>query len=88
MKKRRLFVFAVVVAILTPLTVGYAAETIKIGALYTMTGRGGQYGKDSEVAIKMAVDEVNAKGLPGGKKLEVAITDDKNPQYAVSVAKR
>lgn len=73
---------------LAPLSVVWGAETIKIGALYTMTGRGGQYGKDSEVAIKMAVDEENVKGLPGGAKLEVIITDDKNPQYAVSVAKR
>jgi len=86
--KRRLLVFVLIATILAPLAVGYAAETIKIGALYTMTGRGGQYGKDSEVAIKMALNEENANGLPGGRKLEVIITDDKNPQYAVSVAKR
>ena len=87
MKRRGLFLI-VVVMLFCSFTVAYGAETIKIGALYTMTGRGGQYGKDSEVAIKIAVDEVNAKGLPGGAKLEVIITDDKNPQYAVSVAKR
>ena len=87
--KRRLVSFLVIAALLMPMGVVYGAgETIKIGALYTMTGRGGQYGKDSEVAIKIALDEVNAKGLPGGKKLECVITDDKNPQYAVSVAKR
>ncbi len=85
---KKMFAVALVLALLAPLSVVWGAETIKIGALYTMTGRGGQYGKDSEVAIKMAVDEENAKGLPGGAKLEVIITDDKNPQYAVSVAKR
>ena len=87
MKFKAIVVF-LVVALIAPLSVVYSAEPIKIGALYTMTGRGGQYGKDSEVAIKIALDEVNAKGLPGGRKLEVMITDDKNPQYAVSVAKR
>jgi branched-chain amino acid transport system substrate-binding protein len=86
--KFKAIVAFLVVALIAPLSVVYSAEPIKIGALYTMTGRGGQYGKDSEVAIKIALDEVNAKGLPGGRKLEVMITDDKNPQYAVSVAKR
>jgi branched-chain amino acid transport system substrate-binding protein len=86
--KRTLVVVIMIAALLAPAAVVYGAETIKIGALYTMTGRGGQYGKDSEVAIKIALDEVNAKGLPGGSKLDVIITDDKNPQYAVSVAKR
>jgi len=87
MKFKAIILF-LVIALVAPLFAVYSAEPIKIGALYTMTGRGGQYGKDSEVAIKIALDEVNAKGLPGGRKLEVIITDDKNPQYAVSVAKR
>ena len=86
--KRKLISLFLVLAVLAPLATVYGAETIKIGALYTMTGRGGQYGKDSEVAIKIALDEVNKQGLPGGAKLDVIITDDKNPQYAVSVAKR
>lgn len=86
---KRAFVALIMIAtLLLPAVLVYGAETIKIGALYTMTGRGGQYGKDSEVAIKIALDEVNAKGLPGGRKLDVILTDDKNPQYAVSVAKR
>ncbi len=86
--KKSVVILAVALAVLFVSTAAFAAEIIKIGALYTMTGRGGQYGKDSEVAIKMAVDEENAKGLPGGAQLKVIITDDKNPQYAVSVAKR
>jgi branched-chain amino acid transport system substrate-binding protein len=69
--------------------VSFAAETIKIGALYPMSGRGGLYGQDSEAAIKIALDEVHAKGLPGGRKLEVKVIDDQSkPAYAVTVAKR
>ncbi len=86
--KLKVLAMLLIAAMLVPVAAVYGAEPIKIGALYTMTGRGGQYGKDSEVAIKIALDEENAKGLPGGRKLEVIITDDKNPQYAVSVAKR
>ncbi len=68
---------------------GYAAEVVKIGALYPMSGRGGLYGKDSEAAIKIALDEVHKKGLPKGIKLDVIIIDDQSkPDYAVSVAKR
>ncbi len=69
--------------------VSFAAETIKIGALYPMSGRGGLYGQDSEAAIKIALAEVNAKGLPGGRKLEAIVTDDQSkPALAVTLAKR
>ncbi len=70
-------------------TQSFAEQVVKIGALYPMSGRGGLYGKDSEVAIKIALDEVHKKGLPKGIKLDVIITDDQSkPDYAVSVAKR
>ena len=70
-------------------TVSFSAETIKIGALYPMSGRGGLYGQDSEAAIKIALAEVNARGLPGGKKLEAIVTDDQSkPALAVTLAKR
>jgi branched-chain amino acid transport system substrate-binding protein len=67
----------------------FSAETIKVGALYPMSGRGGLYGQDSEAAIKIALLEVNAKGLPGGRKLDVIVTDDQSkPALAVTLAKR
>lgn len=70
-------------------TQSFAEQVVKIGALYPMSGRGGLYGKDSEIAIKIALDEVHKKGLPKGIKLDVIITDDQSkPDYAVSVAKR
>lgn len=70
-------------------TQSFAEQVVKIGALYPMSGRGGLYGKDSEVAIKIALDEAHKKGLPKGIKLDVIITDDQSkPDYAVSVAKR
>ncbi|MCX8026590.1 MAG: ABC transporter substrate-binding protein [Thermodesulfovibrionales bacterium] len=89
-KKHFLVLGLVAVIVLLSFSVSMAAEVIKIGALYPMTGRAGLYGKDSEAAIKIALDEVNAKGLVKGKyKLDVIITDDQSkPDYAVSVAKR
>ena len=70
-------------------SVSFSAETIKIGALYPMSGRGGLYGQDSAAAIKIALEEVNAKGLPGGRKLAAIVTDDQSkPALAVTLAKR
>lgn len=88
MKRKTVSMLSVLLVCFTS-AVSFSAETIKIGALYPMSGRGGLYGQDSEAAIKIALEEVNAKGLPGGKKLEVKITDDQSkPAYAVTVAKR
>ena len=88
MKRKTVSMLSVLLVCFTS-AVSFAADTIKIGALYPQTGRGGLYGQDSEAAINIAVAEVNAKGLPGGKKLEVKITDSQSkPAYAVTVAKR
>lgn len=88
MKRKTVSILAVLLVSLTSVA-SFAAETIKIGALYPMSGRGGLYGQDSEAAIKIALAEVNAKGLPGGRKLEAIVTDDQSkPALAVTLAKR
>ena len=64
-------------------------KVIKIGAMFPMTGRPGQYGLDSVDAAEMAVEEINAAGGVAGYKLEFTNTDSKaKPDYAVRVAKR
>ncbi|MCX8070348.1 MAG: ABC transporter substrate-binding protein [Thermodesulfovibrionales bacterium] len=91
MSKKLFYVLFITATILVfSMSVSIASEVVKIGALYPMTGRAGLYGKDSEAAIKIALDEVNAKGIAKGKyKLDVIITEDQSkPDYAVSVAKR
>jgi branched-chain amino acid transport system substrate-binding protein len=88
MKRKTVSMLSVLLVCFTS-AVSFAAETIKIGALYPMSGRGGLYGQDSEAAIKIALEEVNAKGLPGGRKLEAIVTDDQSkPALAVTLAKR
>ncbi len=64
-------------------------KLIKVGAMYPMTGRAGLYGKDSVAAAEMAIDEINAKGVAGGYKIDAVFTDSKvKPAYAVRVANR
>jgi len=88
MKRKTVSILAALLVSLTSVA-SFAAETVKIGALYPMSGRGGLYGQDSEAAIKIALAEVNAKGLPGGRKLEAIVTDDQSkPALAVTLAKR
>ena len=60
-----------------------AADTIKLGAAYSMTGRIGWIGEDCVNGAKLAVDEVNAKGGINGKKIELVAYDTKtNPDIA------
>lgn len=82
-------VVAVLSLIVVPLSQAAEEKVIKIGAMYPMTGRAGLYGKDSVAAAEMAIDEVNAKGIAGGYKIEAYFTDSKaKPAYAVRVANR
>jgi branched-chain amino acid transport system substrate-binding protein len=77
------------VLLVLPLYVSAQDKSIKIGALYPMTGRAGLYGLDSVDAAEMAVEEINSKGGVNGYKLEFFNTDSKaKPDYSVMVAKR
>jgi len=66
-----------------------AGDTIKIGLPLPMTGSEATYGKDMENAIKLAVDEINAKGGINGKKIETVTGDDAcDPQQATAAANK
>ena len=53
-------------------------DTIKVGALFELTGNVANYGTSTLNGFKMAVDEVNAKGGVNGKKIEVVQADNKS----------
>ena len=55
---------------------GAAAETIKIGALMSLTGALGPYGPAIANGAQLAVDQINAAGGVLGKQLELIIRDD------------
>lgn len=64
-------------------------ETVTVGCMYPMTGRGALYGRDSVAAIEMAVEEVNSKGGAAGKRIEVQFADSQSkPAFAVRIARR
>lgn len=71
----------------TGLAFGTELPPVKIGAAGPFTGDLSKIGLDSLNAIRMAVDEANAEGGVGGRKIEVVVGDDAgDPARAVIVA--
>jgi branched-chain amino acid transport system substrate-binding protein len=66
-----------------------AQETIKIGALFSVTGPPSFLGEPERNSAKMVVDEINAKGGIKGKKLELVVYDTQgDATKAVQAANR
>jgi len=66
-----------------------AAETIKIGGCYPMTGTGAQYGERMSGSALLRVEEENAAGGIHGKKIELVICDHKGiPREGVACANK
>ena len=82
----------IVGAIATIAAFGVSAQetVVKIGHVAPMSGGQAHYGKDNENGARMAVDDLNAKGIViGGKKvkLELAAEDDAaDPKQGAAVA--
>lgn len=70
----------------------YADETVKIGHVAPLTGPNANYGKDTENGARLAVEEINKKGLViGGQKVMLQLDgqdDASDPRQATQVAQR
>ena len=53
------------------------SDTVKLGALFPLTGGLASYGEPAQKTVQIAVDEINAAGGINGKKLEVVFKDHK-----------
>lgn len=70
-------------------SVAFAAPTIKIGALFSVTGPPSFLGEPERNSAKMVVDEINAKGGVKGRKLELVVYDTQgDATKAVQAANR
>ncbi len=66
-----------------------AADTIKIGAFFDLSGRASFIGTPTELVAEMVVDKINSEGGINGKMLELEIGDTEgNPAKAASIAKK
>jgi len=86
------FVKRVLVATSTALLLAHSnafSQEIKIGSLSALTGSASQPGQSQRDAIKMVVDEVNAKGGINGRKIQLFVEDDQlQPTVAANAARR
>jgi branched-chain amino acid transport system substrate-binding protein len=65
----------------------FAAESIKIGAVLSITGRGGFLGTPEKEAITVVAEEINRQGGINGQQLELFFEDDQsNPTNAAIAA--
>jgi branched-chain amino acid transport system substrate-binding protein len=65
-----------------------AGEPIKIGLTAAVSGGSAASGEAIKKGLQIAMDEINAKGLLGGRKLELVIRDDEgNPAKGVTIAR-
>ncbi len=73
-------------------TTATGATIVKIGHAAPLTGPQAHIGKDNENGVRMAIDELNAKGLTiGGKKIQFELEsedDQADPRVATTVAQK
>jgi branched-chain amino acid transport system substrate-binding protein len=66
-----------------------SAATIKVGAIFAVTGPASFLGAPEEKTAKMLVDKINQSGGVNGQKIELIVKDSKaSPENAVSLAKQ
>ena len=77
---------------MAPFAIAAADTVVKIGFASPLSGPQAHYGKDNENAAKMAIDDLNAKGLTiGGQKVKfelVSEDDQADPRVGTQVAQR
>jgi branched-chain amino acid transport system substrate-binding protein len=86
-------IFRIVVFCLIILTFGtvpgQAADTIKIGAIFSVTGPASFLGAPEAKTLEMLVEEANKKGGINGKKIELIVKDSGgSPEKTISFAKQ
>jgi branched-chain amino acid transport system substrate-binding protein len=64
-------------------------DTIKIGVYGDLTGQTASFGQSTKNGVQLAVDEINAAGGVGGKRIEAIYEDDQGrPEQAKTVASK
>jgi branched-chain amino acid transport system substrate-binding protein len=69
-------------------SVALSADPVKIGFLFTMSGRGGAHGMIAKQGAETALEELNASGGIMGREVVGVFEDEGNPDTATKVAEK
>lgn len=84
---RKIFVSVISIALLS--APAFAADTIKLGAFFDLSGRAAFIGTPTKLVAEMVVDKINSEGGINGKLLELEIADtEADPAKGASIAKK
>ena len=87
--KKRLSVTCLFLALIFAGGIGLAAEPIKLGAFFDLTGAGSAIGTPTKLVAEMVVKKINGEGGINGRPLQLVIADDEgDPTKAAIIAKR
>ena len=87
MKRRSLGLLAAAALVAAP---AFAqAQDVKVGAVEILTGPAAAYGIAIKAGLELALDEINQKGVLGGKKIDLIVEDSAgNKDQAVNAARK
>jgi branched-chain amino acid transport system substrate-binding protein len=87
MKRRSLGLLAAAALIAAP---AFAqAQTVPVGAIEILSGPAAAYGIAIKAGLELALDEINQKGVLGGKKIDLVVEDSAgNKDQAVEAARK
>ncbi|HNT35756.1 MAG TPA: ABC transporter substrate-binding protein [bacterium] len=77
---------SLVLLVLMVTHVGWCADTIKVGALFSVTGKGSFLGEPEKNTAAMIAEEINAKGGINGKKIELLVEDTESSEATAVMA--
>lgn len=70
--------FALLSGLAAPFGASAEPPAVKVGCLFPLTGPGGLYGRDSAVAVQMALDDLSALAVSDYPQLDVKIADTRS----------
>jgi len=88
--KKTMFLCAAIVAVFAMTVSGVsAAEPIKLGAFFALSGPAAHIGAPTKLVAEMVADQINKEGGINGRPLELVVGDTEgDPTKAIMVAKR
>jgi branched-chain amino acid transport system substrate-binding protein len=87
--KRKMTLFTALAAVLVWGTASMAADSIRLGAFFDLSGPASNIGTPTKLVAEMAVAEINKAGGVNGRQLELVVGDTEgNPAKAATLAKK